>query len=82
MAFVYEAGVGDVDADPVPGDDVQAHVHPGVAGQVGLVGGVKVAADVPGRVAQTSANRNHHVGLVLAHAAACLKRLKCRCGDV
>ena len=48
MAFVNQAGVGNVDADPTACGNVQAHIDPGVAGQVGLVGSVKVAADVPG----------------------------------
>jgi hypothetical protein len=49
MALVNEAAVGNVDADPAPVGSVQADVGPGVAGQVGLVGGIKITANVTRR---------------------------------
>ena len=82
MALVCQAGVGHVDADPAACGHVQANICPGVAGQVGLVGGIKVTTDVTRRVAKTAADGDHHMGLVLAHALASVEGIQCSRGDV
>ena len=82
MALINQAGVRYVNTDPATGRYIQAYISPRVAGQIRFVGSVKITADITRRVAQATAHRHHHVGLVLAHTRACVKSLQCSRGDI
>ena len=82
MALINQALVGHVNARPAPLCHIQAHVGPGMAGQIRLVGSIKIAADIARRNSQAAAHRHHHMRLVLAHAGARVKSLQRSGSDV
>ena len=80
MALVDQAAMRHVNADPAALRHIQTHIDPGIAGQIRLVGDVKVAAHIARWKPQTAADGDHDMRLILVHTDTGFKDLQCRGG--
>lgn len=80
MALVNQAAMRHVNADPAALRHIQTHIDPGIAGQIRLVGGLKIVAHIACWKPQTAANGDYDMRLILARTGTGFEGLQCRGG--